>query len=193
MRLPLLDEIATSERAGENSAIGGGPAARHSFAEARSGCHAESVKDMGLIHLTGYGCGKGPSEPRATLCSSAARAKRPRTATVNDRKRQVGGMVLIVTAAVLLVLSTPCLFGGVLGLLGALADVSAAENRQMGRQFLLYAAVPLAGGVLALVVGLHALRSRRLDPMRCHVCAYSRRGLTAQAPCPECGTRPNVA
>jgi hypothetical protein len=97
-------------------------------------------------------------------------------------------VVLIGIAAVLFVLSTPCVFGGVLGLQGALADVGPAENRQMGRQFLLYAAIPLGLGVLALLVGVRALRSARRDPTRCHACGYSRSGLTAETPCPECGT-----
>lgn len=112
---------------------------------------------------------------------------------MKDRTRRVWGIVLIVVAAVLVVLSTPCLFGGVLGLRGGLADVGPAENRQMGRQFLLYAAVPLGLGVLALLVGVRAVRSRRRDPMRCHGCGYARTGLTADAPCPECGTPFKVA
>lgn len=79
---------------------------------------------------------------------------------MNDRTRKLGGTVLIALAAILFVVSAPCLLGGVLGLAGVLADVSYPENYQMGRQALGIAAYPLGGGLLALLAGILVRRSR---------------------------------
>ena len=80
---------------------------------------------------------------------------------MNDQQRKLWGKVLLAIAAVFFLLSTPCLLGGVLGLLGVLADVGTAENQQMGYQILRMALYPLGLGLLVLVVGLLVLRSRR--------------------------------
>ena len=79
---------------------------------------------------------------------------------MNDQKRRLWGKVLLAIAAVFFLLSTPCLLGGVLGLLGFLADVGTTENQQMGRQILRMALYPLGLGLLTLVVGLLVLRAR---------------------------------
>ena len=93
---------------------------------------------------------------RLTISATATR-----NAAMNDKQRKLWGMVLLAIAAVFFLLSTPCLLGGVLGLLGVLADVGTAENRQMGHQILRMALYPLGLGLLVLVVGLLVLRSRR--------------------------------
>jgi hypothetical protein len=59
----------------------------------------------------------------------------------------------------LLLLSSPCIFFGVLGNLGVLADVSPAENRDFGMGFLRLALIPLGSGVVCLLVA--ALLRRR--------------------------------
>lgn len=79
---------------------------------------------------------------------------------MNDQQSKLSGKVLIAIAAGFFLLSTPCLFGGVLGLNGVLADVGPAENRQIGYQAFLIATVPLGIGLLVLVAGLFFLRSR---------------------------------
>lgn len=50
--------------------------------------------------------------------------------------------------------STPCMFFGLLGLLGVVADVGDAENRKIGLGFLGYSLIPLGIGVVALCVSL---------------------------------------
>ena len=57
-------------------------------------------------------------------------------------------------------LSMPCVLLGVLGLLGVVADVSVAENRQIGLAFLGWAVLPLGSSVVLLVVALLVRRSR---------------------------------
>jgi cytochrome c biogenesis protein CcdA len=79
---------------------------------------------------------------------------------MNDQKRKLWGKVLLAVAALFFLLSTPCLLGGMLGLVGILADVSTTENQQMGHQILRMALYPLGLGLLTLVVGLLVLRSR---------------------------------
>jgi hypothetical protein len=79
---------------------------------------------------------------------------------MNARNHRIWGKVLLAISAALFMLSTPCLFGGVLGLLGVLADVGPTENRQMGQQFFRYAAYPLGVGVIVLSASLLVLRSR---------------------------------
>jgi hypothetical protein len=79
---------------------------------------------------------------------------------MNDRQRKLLGKVLIAIAVVSIMLSAPCLLGGVLALSGVLADVGPAENQQMGQKLFLYAAYPLGFGLLALVAGLLVRRSR---------------------------------
>jgi hypothetical protein len=69
-------------------------------------------------------------------------------------------VALIWLSASCLVLSMPCVFFGVLGLLGVVADVSLDENRQFGRQFLRLAMFPMGLGAVGLVVALALRRSR---------------------------------
>jgi len=80
---------------------------------------------------------------------------------MNDRKGTSWGKVLIAVAATFFVLSTPCLLGGVLGLLGVVADAGQAENRQIGLQAFRISLYPLGAGLLFLVAGLLVLRSRK--------------------------------
>ncbi len=79
---------------------------------------------------------------------------------MNDQQRRLWGKILLAIGAVFFLLSTPCLLGGMLGLLGVLADVGTVENQQMGQQLLRMALYPLGLGLLTLVVGLLVLRSR---------------------------------
>lgn len=79
---------------------------------------------------------------------------------MDDRRSTFWGKVLIAIAAGFFLLSTPCLFGAVLGFLGVLADVGPSENQQMARQALRMATYPLGVGVIVLAVGLVVMRSR---------------------------------
>ena len=78
----------------------------------------------------------------------------------NDRQGNLWGNVLIWIAVGSLMLSMPCVFGGLLGLLGILADVGPAENRQMGLQSLRLAVLPLGLSGVVLVIALVVRRSR---------------------------------
>jgi hypothetical protein len=60
--------------------------------------------------------------------------------------------VLIWTAVAFFVLAMPCAGLGVLGLLGIAADVSSAENRDIGFGFLKIALVPAGLGVATLLM-----------------------------------------
>jgi cytochrome c biogenesis protein CcdA len=79
---------------------------------------------------------------------------------MNDQQRKLWGKVLLAIGAVFFLLSTPCLLGGVLGLLGVLADAGPTENQQMGHQILRMALYPMGLGLLVLAAGLLVLRSR---------------------------------
>ncbi|MDX2147431.1 MAG: hypothetical protein SFZ23_07895 [Planctomycetota bacterium] len=79
---------------------------------------------------------------------------------MNDRHKKRAGQVLVAIAAGLFLLSTPCLFGGVLGVLGILADVGPKENQQIGHQAFRIAMYPLGIGMVMLLAGLLLLRSR---------------------------------
>lgn len=57
-------------------------------------------------------------------------------------------------------LSSPCLLFGVLGLLGIAADVSGAENLEIGRQSLLIALIPIGLGILTLIAALFCRRPK---------------------------------
>lgn len=59
----------------------------------------------------------------------------------------IGGVVLLA--------AMPCFFLGVLGLMGVVADVGPAENREIGWQF-------LGIGVIPLVIGAGLLIAARL-------------------------------
>ncbi len=83
-----------------------------------------------------------------------------RDRVTNDRRGKLWGTALMWIAAGLFALSMPCVFGGVLGLLGVLADVGPEENRQIGVQSLRLAAIPMGLSVAALVVALVVRRSR---------------------------------
>jgi len=69
--------------------------------------------------------------------------------------------VLLWVSAGFFLLSMPCLFLGVLGLFGIVADVGPQENRDIGFGFLRVALVPLGIATLLLVVALTARRSKR--------------------------------
>lgn len=79
---------------------------------------------------------------------------------MSDRWRNILGMVLLVIAGVLFALSVLCVFGGVLALLGVLADVGPEENQRIGRQAFVLALYPLGVGVLILVAGVLVRRAR---------------------------------
>lgn len=70
-------------------------------------------------------------------------------------------IVLLWAALVSLVVSLPCVFLGILGLVGIVADVSPAENRQFGWQFLRLALIPGVLGVVTLMVALLFRRGSR--------------------------------
>ena len=57
-------------------------------------------------------------------------------------------------------LSSPCLLFSLLGFLGIAADVSGAENHEIGRQSLLYALIPIGLGILTLLAALLCRRSK---------------------------------
>lgn len=68
--------------------------------------------------------------------------------------------VLVWIAFGCFVLASPCALMGVLGLLGIVADVSPAENREIGVGSLLIAAVPAGLGVV--ILGVVGWRRRRI-------------------------------
>jgi hypothetical protein len=73
---------------------------------------------------------------------------------MSDRWRNILGVVLFVIAGVFFALSVLCVFGGVLAMLGVLADVGPEENQKMGREAFVLALYPLGVGVLFLVAGM---------------------------------------
>lgn len=68
--------------------------------------------------------------------------------------------VLFWVAGVCFVLAAPCLFFGVLGLVGVAADVGPDENRRIGLTSLGYALIPLGVGGVILLVALMLGRKR---------------------------------
>ncbi|MFG0285773.1 MAG: hypothetical protein ACF8R7_15260 [Phycisphaerales bacterium JB039] len=66
---------------------------------------------------------------------------------------------LLVSGFTCLLLAAPCVFFGVLGLLGIVADVSLEENRRWGAQFLGVSLAPALLGA-GLLLGARRLRSR---------------------------------
>jgi hypothetical protein len=77
------------------------------------------------------------------------------------RSRYPWKIVLLCAAGACFLLAAPCVFLGVLGLLGVVADVSPAENRQFGMQFLRLATIPLGVGAVILLVALAIRRSKQ--------------------------------
>lgn len=78
----------------------------------------------------------------------------------NERRGNLWLKVLVGVAIACFLLSTPCLFAGVLGFLGVFADVGPAENRQMGFQLLRIAAIPIGLGVVVSAIAIIVWRSR---------------------------------
>ena len=76
----------------------------------------------------------------------------------------LASVILFVVAGVLLLLALPCVGMGVLGLVGVLADVSPAENREFGWQFIALSAIPAGLGVLTLVLALLIRRAALASP-----------------------------
>lgn len=70
------------------------------------------------------------------------------------RRNRVLVYVMLGIAVVCMMVATPCIGMGVLGLLGVLADVGYVENRSMGLQSLRIAAIPFALSIVAVTVGL---------------------------------------
>jgi cytochrome c biogenesis protein CcdA len=103
-----------------------------------------------------------PHPPQYTrhLVRLAASTRATGNRAMNDQQRKLWGKVLLAIGAVFLLLSTPCLLGGALGLLGVLADAGPTENQPMGHQILRMALYPMGLGLLTLVAGLLVLRSR---------------------------------
>ena len=60
--------------------------------------------------------------------------------------------MLLWIALACFVLASPCVLMGVLGLLGIVADVSPAENREIGVGSLLISSIPAELGVVLLAV-----------------------------------------
>ncbi|MFG0305515.1 MAG: hypothetical protein ACF8Q5_04800 [Phycisphaerales bacterium JB040] len=76
--------------------------------------------------------------------------------------RPTGGLTkaLVWAGVVFLVLSLACVFFGVLGLLGVVADVGPHENRVYGWRLLRYALIPLTLAGIAFAIALATRRSR---------------------------------
>lgn len=77
---------------------------------------------------------------------------------MSDRWRNILGVVLFVIAGVFFALSVLCVLGGVLAMLGVLADVGPEENQKMGQEAFVLALYPLGVGVLILVAGVWVRR-----------------------------------
>lgn len=73
---------------------------------------------------------------------------------MQPKTRRRWKIALISVSIGCLALSMPCALLGVLGLFGIVADVSPAENRQIGLQFLVVALIPIGLGVITLIAGL---------------------------------------
>lgn len=76
----------------------------------------------------------------------------------------VTGIILTIVAGLCLIVALGALGFAVIAQLGALADVSLAENRAMARQLLGFALIPGVGGLALLAVGLALLmRGKKAD------------------------------
>ncbi len=78
----------------------------------------------------------------------------------NNKQGGLWRNALLWVAAAFFLLSMPCIFFGLLGLVGALADVGPAENRQMGLQLFQMAAIPLGLSGLVLIAAIVVRRYR---------------------------------
>ena len=94
-----------------------------------------------------------PTEPQTT--ESAPRAAPSR----QERRRALASTALLVSGFACLLLALPCVFFGVLGLVGVAADMSLEENRRAGVQFLGISLIPALLGA-ALLLGARRLRPR---------------------------------
>jgi hypothetical protein len=77
-----------------------------------------------------------------------------------ERHRTRWRIALLCIAGACFVLSAPCVFLGGLGLLGVVADVGVAENREFGWRFLRLALIPMGLGLIILLIALSLRRPK---------------------------------
>lgn len=79
---------------------------------------------------------------------------------LSDSKTGWGRMIVLALGVIGILISLPLLGFAALGFLGILADMSIAENRGIGMQFLYLGLPPLIGGVVLCVFGLLSFRRK---------------------------------
>ena len=91
--------------------------------------------------------------------------------------------LLTLAGVAFFVLALPCFFVGLMGLSGQLGDTSVRENRVAGLQAIGVGLVPVAIGVVLVVLA----RRLRVPPNVCPECGYDLSATSDR--CPECGAK----